>query len=227
MQPCLDCHAIIITYISEYFAKDDSGLMELIKSVIKENTSDSSKKKIKEVANTFLTHRQIGEAESIYRLLPNIVLKNSNVACQWLSVGRRSELTKRWKLATKDEVENKVGLIKIKDREGYWIEQNDTLRKYLRRPNELDMISSSQFTKMYTTSQAISKIEDHEDIEENLEPNDEVDDLVEITMDYIITGDSSKIKLPMHIEICDPLPREMKFMRKRKKPASASLSQSK
>ena len=38
-------------------------------------------------------------------------------------------------------------------------------------------------------------------------------------MDYIITGDRSKVKLPKLIELCNPLTREIKFMRKRKKPA--------
>ena len=77
---------------------------------------------MKLIANTFLKHRQIGEAEAIYRLLPNMILKNSNVGCQWLSVGKRSELSKRWRQANKEEIENGIGLIKIKDRDGYWVE---------------------------------------------------------------------------------------------------------
>ena len=83
MQTCFDYHAVI-TYISDYFSKDDTGLMELIKEIIKLNTSESFKEQMKLVANSFLTHRQIGEAEAVYRLLPNMLLKNSNVACQWL-----------------------------------------------------------------------------------------------------------------------------------------------
>ena len=56
-----------------------------------------------------------------------MVMKNSNIACQWLSVGKQQELSKRWKLATKEEVESGKGLIAIEDREGYWIEQQDML----------------------------------------------------------------------------------------------------
>ena len=80
--------------------------MELINSVLKQDPSDTAKERMKKVANTFMTHRQIGEAEAVYRLLPNMVLKNSNVACQWLAVGKRSEMSKRWKLATKKELES-------------------------------------------------------------------------------------------------------------------------
>ena len=87
IQPCFDYHATI-TYITDYFAKDDTGLMELINSVIKQDASESTKERMKIVANTFLTHRQIGEAEAVYRLLPNMVLKNSNVHANGCQLGR-------------------------------------------------------------------------------------------------------------------------------------------
>ena len=130
IQPCFDYHQTI-TYITDYYGKMDDGLMEVIKAMLKEDTSKSSKERMKKIANIFMTHRQIGEAEAAYRLLPNMVLKNSNISCQWLGVGRRSELSKRWKLATKEEVEGDHNLIKITGREGLWFEQQDMLSKYL------------------------------------------------------------------------------------------------
>jgi len=149
MSPCFDYHAVI-TYITDYFSKDDTGLMELIKTVIQHSSSETFKDQMRLVANAFLTHRQIGEAEAVYRLLPNMLLKNSNITCQWLSVGKRSEMSKRWKLANEKEVDQGIGLIKIKDREGYWIEQSDMMSKYLRRPIEIEAMCASQFAKMYT-----------------------------------------------------------------------------
>ena len=106
MQPTFDYHAMI-TYITDYFGKDDTGLMEVINSVAQQDSQQSTKERMKTVANTFLTHRQIGEAEAVYRLIPNTILKNSNIACQWLSVGKRSEISKRWKLASKAELESR------------------------------------------------------------------------------------------------------------------------
>ena len=219
MSPCLDYHAVI-TYISDYFGKDDTGLMELIKTVVKENDCQTTKEQMKLVANTFMTHRQIGEAEAVYRLLPNMVMKQSNVTCQWLSIGRRSEQSKRWRLATEADIENGIGLTKIKDREGLWIEQNDMLSKYLRRPDDLELISAAQFSKMYTTG-GITFKKDTSDMDEE-EDIDDIEDLTEsdssslLMTEYIITGENQKIKLPSLIEISDTLPREKKFMRKRK-----------
>ena len=220
MSPCLDYHAVI-TYISDYFAKDDTGLMDVIKTAVKEDNSESTKDRMKLVANTFMTHRQIGEAEAVYRLLPNMVMKHSNVTCQWISIGRRSEQSKRWRLATEAEIENGTGLTKIKDREGLWIEQNDILSKYLRRPEELELISAAQFCKMYTTSGITTKSDKaDEDMEDEKDFDDVNENLLPVLMtEFIITDTNDRIKLPKIINIRDPLPREKRIMKKRRLPA--------
>ena len=168
MQPCFDYHATI-TFISDYFGKDDTGLMEVINSVAQQDAQQSTKERMKTVANTFLTHRQIGEAEAVYRLIPNMLLKNSNVACQWLSVGKRADQSKRWKLASKTEVESREGLVHIKDHEGLWYQQQDMLSKFLRRSEKIELICPVQFAKMLTTSglKMSKKDKDHEEDEDS------------------------------------------------------------
>ena len=70
-QPCFDFFGVI-TYTTEYYAKDDTGTMEVLKQVIENNPDDTTKEKMKKVASTFLSHRQIGEAEAFFKLLPDI-----------------------------------------------------------------------------------------------------------------------------------------------------------
>ena len=77
MSPCFDYHSVI-PYISAYFSKDDTGLNGVINAALKEGSSENVKERIKFVANTFLTHRQIGEAEAVNRISPNIILKESS-----------------------------------------------------------------------------------------------------------------------------------------------------
>ena len=228
MQPCFDFHATI-TYITDYFAKDDTGLMEVINAVLQQESSANTKERMKMVANTFMTHRQIGEAEAVYRLIPNMVLKNSNVACQWLSVGKRSEMSKRWKLATKEEVESKVGLIEIKDREGLWYQQQDMLSKFLRRSPKVELICPVQFSKMFTTSglklsKKKTEIEDEDselddDLACNLDIHNPEYDTNKQKFHFIMTETDEMIPLPQMIEISNPYPGEPKYMRKRKGPA--------
>ena len=43
------------------------------------------------------------EAEACYRLLPSMLLKKSNVACQWLSLGSKEDRSSRWRKATEDD----------------------------------------------------------------------------------------------------------------------------
>ena len=46
MQPCFDYHATI-TYITDYFAKDDTGLMKVINSVLQQDASENTKERMK------------------------------------------------------------------------------------------------------------------------------------------------------------------------------------
>ena len=80
----------------------DAALMEVLKSVLEKNTDLSNKEKMTLIANVFQTHRQIGEAEDFYKLIPNLKLKHSNVTTQWLSIGNQDEVTKRLKQATEE-----------------------------------------------------------------------------------------------------------------------------
>ena len=190
---------------------------------------------MKTVANTFLTHSQIGEAEAVYRLLPNMVLNNSNVACQWLSVGKRSEISIRWKLATKRQMESMEGLVQIKDREGLWFQQQDILSKFLRRSTAIELICPVQFSKMFTTSGLKVNKKNEKNLEENEqeECDQESEEKNDITQEediskydenmrkfhFIMVETDDSIKLPKLIEIDDPFPGEPKWMRKRKGPA--------
>ena len=60
--------------------------MEAIKAVLKSNPTDDTKERMKVIANAFMGSRQIGECEGIYRLCPDLLLKNSNVTCLWLTL---------------------------------------------------------------------------------------------------------------------------------------------
>ena len=52
IQPCLDYFGII-TYVTDYYMKDDSGTLKLIEKVLKNATNESYKKQLQLVKNTF------------------------------------------------------------------------------------------------------------------------------------------------------------------------------
>ena len=82
IQVCEDFFGVI-TYVTEYFTKDETQTMKIIKEVLEQNPDDSTREKMKKIVNTFMKARQIGEAEGFYKLMPDLLLKNSNVSCQW------------------------------------------------------------------------------------------------------------------------------------------------
>ena len=104
----------------------------MLKKVVEDNQDDCVKEKMRKIASTFLSHRQIGEAEGFYKLLPDLLLKNSNVACQWLPLGVKNERYIRMKRVEEDSNNDKQ-LMKLEGVEGLWYEQPDILSKYKRR----------------------------------------------------------------------------------------------
>ena len=103
------------------------------------------------VANTFQTHRQIGEAEAFYKLIPNLRLKDSNVTTQWLSIGDPNEVTKRLRQATEEDIKSGMPLVTLKDKEGYYYLTPDMMSKYLRRDENIEKVVASQYAKMFQT----------------------------------------------------------------------------
>ena len=100
--------------------------------MLESNPDDNTKEKMQKVATTFLSHRQIGEAEAFYKLLPDLNLKNSNVTCQWVPLGKKNERYIRMKRVEEDSKEDN-NLVKLEGVEGLWYEQPDILSKYKRR----------------------------------------------------------------------------------------------
>ena len=229
IQPCFDFFGVI-TYVTEYFSKDDTGTMEIIKNVIESNPDDTTRDKMRKVASAFLTHRQIGEAEAFYKLLPDLLLKNSNVTCKWLFIGNQTDKYKRMKRADENEDDKaKKHLIKIDGVEGLWYEQPDMLSKYKRRPDALERICYTHFGKMIKSSGGLNSNEDsnekgpdeeeHEDTDSDDEDSDEEDP--EMKFHYVITEDDElSDEIPRFIKLKDPFPKENPIMQKRSRPAA-------
>ena len=211
----------VITYVTDYYAKDDTGKLEVIKQMLKESQCQSLKEKMRLVANAYLTHRPIGEAEAIFRLIPHLTLSMSNLKAQFVMLGPKDERSVRWKQATEEDLKAGVEAIQLTNREGYWFEQPDFWCKYLRRPKDLQEICFAQFAKMYQGSRAKNDDEDEEnnDDESNDEVNTEGNE--DEKFHFIMTHEGvRKTPLPALITLNNPRPGESKCMIKRSYPAA-------
>ena len=141
----------VITYITDYYSKADDGIIEKVNEAVAQSGSKSVKEKMSVMANTFLTHRVIGEAEACYRLIPSLNLSMSNVTTTFINTNTDEEKSKRFRKATQEHIDAGVHLIEIDGHEGLWYETHDMMSKYVRRPDVLKDISACQFLRMYDT----------------------------------------------------------------------------
>ena len=222
IQICLDFFAVI-TYITDYYAKDDSGTLRLISEALKQDQSSQVKDQMKVVANAFLRNRSMGEAEAIYKLIPDMRLKGSNVTCQWVSLCTKEERSSRFRKATENHLKSGIDAFKLEGHDGLFYETQDIWSKYLRRPEELKDLCFAQFSKMYRTN----KTDDDDNDEENFEDIDDSINEKKIEyfnkFNYIMTYENlgSKGKeLPKKIELKNLYPGEPKFMKRRTFPAA-------
>ena len=109
-----------------------------------------------------MKHRQIGEAEATYRLLPSLTLSMSNVTCQFAATGLKEERSSRFRRATEEQINAGLPCIELKNHEGLWYEQDDMWSKFLRRPSVVKDLCFAQFCRMYVTWSP-SKKESEED----------------------------------------------------------------
>ena len=169
---CLDYYAVL-TYITEYFCKTDTAMQELLKEAAKNIEHNKSQRERKILlSNTFLTHRQMGEAEALYKLFPNLKMKDSNVTCVFLQTGKKNERSKF--LTSMDRECNwhdKVG-VQVEGREGLMVEKPDIIDKYCRKHRSVGKITPSQFAKIYEATSRVPKRYQH-DGEEDLDQDDE------------------------------------------------------
>ena len=208
----------IVTYISDYHMKDDTGTMEYIKAAVKQSENEPLRERLKLVKNEFLTHRQMGESEAYYRLIPSLRLTDSNITTYFLHTGfKKSRLLKA---ITPEQAKTfeKSRLIQLENNtEDFFIESPSLRDKYLRRPRVLEHITLAQFVKRYNPVPVKSNGKKNKEaniIDYSLNcPND-----YGIRDNYIISPISvERVSLPTLVELeGNPIPGESNFLQLRK-----------
>ena len=224
----------VITYVTDYFTKDSTGLTSVLKTAMSQlSKEDDMWQKCNTLANQFMTHRQVGEAEAYYKVLANMNLVYSSVATVWVPTEPKAE---RRPFLQRQDPETGVGF-KVKDKEGLFLEKPDLVSKYERRkllpgseePSEVDNsdddvlenLTYCQFVKMYEGrgSQKINEEGEYEEIDPDANP-DEGELAVDDDFNFAIDGENKTMwkKLPSTIVLDEPLPGEPPILRKRRFP---------
>ena len=153
IQPVLDFFAVI-TYVTDYWAKPDEGITQYLKEAAAILKSEPDQyKKCQQMANTFLTHRQMGEVEAYYKILPNLNLKYSSVDTIFIPADKKELRSKFLQKLNKGDANYAKGSEVKGGRDGLFLEKPDIIDKYCRREileknEELEELSQIQFAKM-------------------------------------------------------------------------------
>ena len=125
--------------------------------------------------NTYISERQIGEAEAFFKILPDFKLKDSNVTTVLVPVNKKENRSKFLKI-DKDAVYNGAEKIEIEGRDGFYVEKYDIVSKYerIKFKHEKDSeMSFSHFAKMYSPVWKIKKRYNSESESDNPDSEDE------------------------------------------------------
>ena len=79
IQFCLDVYAVV-TYVCDYWSKDETGMTDFLKQALKETKSLGNKQILSHLKRTYMSKRQIGKSEAIYRVIPSLHLQESNIS---------------------------------------------------------------------------------------------------------------------------------------------------
>ena len=121
------------------------------------------------MANTFLTHRQMGEVEAYYKIFPQLTLKYSSVDTIFIPSDKK-ELRSKFLMKLDEGDENYEKGIEIEGgRTGRYLEKPDIIDKFCRRDigeynPELEELIAIHFAKMYDPIRRKVKEEDNEEL---------------------------------------------------------------
>ena len=197
IQLCLDFFAVV-TYISDYYSKDDSGTMKHIQEALQKAENENLRTKLNLVVHQFLTHRQIGESEAFYRILPHLHMRESNVEAVFVQTGFLHNRSKFLQKLSDEEASKCKEPITIEGRFGYYIEKPSMIDKYMRRDysthSDIFDITYMQFSKRYTVTRNAPKNEEKFKPKVFSRQNGYKDLKLVSNIDFIITDDFDERK---------------------------------
>ena len=226
-----------ITYVTDYFTKDSTGLTEVLKNAVKQLSDDKDmRQKCYELANMFLTFRQVGMCEAIFKLFANMNMVYSSVSTIFVPTEPKGQ---RRQYLQRQDPEGGVGF-KVGDKEGLFLEKPDLISKYERRKlllseeerklfgegedaEILDQLTFCQFVKMYEGRSWHQMKKTNEEGEVEQQPDDGEDQPEEGELDqeddfnFLIVGHSGaeRRRLPQQLTLKDLMTGEPKILNKR------------
>ena len=136
IQLALDPYAVI-TYIVNYMNKDETGLTKFMKEALFSVPTFEAKEKLRVLKTAYLTHRQVGASEAIYRINSGMKLKDSNIKCIFVQSGFPDNRTIFYKKVLEEQIEDQ-------DKELKRLQAMETAVKKILNDDQIRMITTGK-----------------------------------------------------------------------------------
>ena len=165
-----DLHAVV-TYVTDYFSKDDEELTKVMKEALKEKADCDDFERLNYMKRIYFTHRQVNVAQATYGLISGMNLKGSDVGTIFVSSGFPDNRFQRvyriddvdciedvQEHGTEEECEDKQdrsskdGFL-LQNRKGTFATATSIHEKYSFRPAILDNLCLAHFAVVYDNAE--------------------------------------------------------------------------
>ena len=113
-QIALDPFAVV-TYMVSYVAKDETGMTKFLKQTLTANLDKPLSEKLKALKMAYLKNKQMGASEAVYRVLPGMHLKHSNITTIFIQSGFPENRTVHFKRVPDENFDEDEALINEED----------------------------------------------------------------------------------------------------------------
>ena len=103
----------VVTYVTEYFTKDESGTSSFLAEASKQIKNLPVKDQKRCIKNVFLTHRQMGLSEAFMKIFPDIRLKDSNISSVFVPLGKKEDISRYLVRADPDNDYGEIELLSL------------------------------------------------------------------------------------------------------------------
>ena len=185
LQFCVDSYAVV-SYITDYYSKDETQMTSFLMTALKDSKHLPQRERVNQLKKTYLSKRQIGLPEAIYRAIPALHLQNSNIGSIFIQSGfpcNNSKFLRRVYPKNSNEVEHDVepkqsldesleenletqeniddveeaDFVRIAGREGNYVETLSLNDIYPLRPQAVESLTLAQFGTSYVRASPIPK----------------------------------------------------------------------
>ena len=164
----------VISYMVNYITKTEDEVTQFMMDALKATETEEARERLKALKNAYLSHRQIGASEAVYRILPGMYLKKSNISCKFVATGFPQNRSLFYRKVSdepdedshnldrdveEDEVEDdevedtvtsfKKELVSIDGRSGKYKAGITIIDRYIARPKDLERMCYAQFAISY------------------------------------------------------------------------------